>query len=370
MKVLPDQRYDCLQCGRSCQGWAVEVDPGTRGRLRDSPIELRVLQETGLTATLLPGDGRKVLMARREGACVYLDEKNLCRIHGEMGPGAKPLGCRQFPFLPVETPEGVSLGLSFYCTAVQQNYGRPLEEQSDELSALLQRLAPRRVGFEPLWLDEGVPLEWPEYLRLEAFLLEGLSGPDPAETPLAASLWGACQPGLQLDLARAALFDTAQELWDIRFMCLAILVASQEAPDPDSITAMAEDLKHDRPVTFARLGWSGRRSTIDAEFADLPEWVEQEIRRYLRALVFRKFLALDRPVLQNLVCLFMLPALLRCFTLVSRLSHGGELVREDYFRALSLVEKDLTHTRQGAEGTWASFARLYRETIALVARYV
>lgn len=372
MKFLPDQSYDCVQCGRSCQGWDVQVDLATRGRIRGSELELRVLQETGLETTLV-GD-RRVVMARRNDACIYLDGDNLCRIHGQMGAGAKPHGCRQFPFFLVETPEDTFVGLSFYCTAAHRNQGRPLEAHEADIEGLLRKVPARRVGFSPLTLEDGRELSWDDYLRLEETVRDGLSHDRP-ERVLSAAVWGACRAvnegaPLEIDLAAADFIDRSAEMFDARLLCLCVLVASREAASVEEAWAMTEAIKNDEVVTLARTGWTGRRSEVDALTADLPPWIDDEIRRYLRALVFRKFLALDRPVLQNLLALYMLPPLLRTYSVFCSLARRAPLDREDYYRAVSETEKDLSHTLQGREGTWATFSQLYRKTVELLRPYL
>lgn len=374
MKFLPDQNYDCVQCGRACrEGWDLLVDPATRGRLRGSELELRVMQEKGISETLV-AKGNQVVMACQEGQCVYLDERTLCRIHSEMGPSAKPLGCRQFPFFLVETPEDTYVGLSYYCTAAQQNVGRPLSVHQADLEALLRKKPARKVGFAPLVLDGSSELTWDEYLVLERYVWDGLAEGLP-ERVLASAVWGACckvsEGGpLVLDPGVSAVFDRSSELFDIRLMCLSILVASQEADTPEEAWPLTEAIRADEVVTLTRWGWSGRRTEIDALAGTLPSWLQDEIARYLRSLVFRKFLALDRTVLQNLLALYMLPPILRTYSIISSLSRGEPLSREDYYRALSFTEKDLSHTLQGKEGTWSSFARLYLETVRLLRPYV
>jgi hypothetical protein len=133
---------------------------------------------------------------------------------------------------------------------------------------------------------------------------------------------------------------------------------------------MTEAIKDDRQVHFPRFQWTGYRHEVDERFAGLPDWMEDEIGRYLRALVFRKYLALDRTVLQILIVLYMLPPFLKTYCIISSLNRGSGVEREDYYRALCFVEKAVSHTLQGSEGTWASFSRLYMETVRLLAAYL
>jgi len=73
---------------------------------------------------------------RRDGACGFLSDHNLCRIHEELGGDAKPLACRVFPFRfhPLEGRPLVTTSAS--CPTIVRNEGAPLVAQAREIAAL------------------------------------------------------------------------------------------------------------------------------------------------------------------------------------------------------------------------------------------
>lgn len=105
----------------------------------DRPAEKRI--EEMDVAHLLPSELRELppvidrpiepgrMLRKHGGACVFLDAENLCGIHRDFGYEKKPRICRDFPFRYVTTDRGVYTGLSFACTAVLANSGRPVVEQ-------------------------------------------------------------------------------------------------------------------------------------------------------------------------------------------------------------------------------------------------
>jgi Fe-S-cluster containining protein len=131
------------------------------------------------------------------GACPFLQpDDNLCRVHATLGPQAKPLTCRSFPFYFVGTPAGVRAATSHRCTC------RSIGDR--------QALEPERVRAELGVADGPLPLAWTapariavdaerdvsfaEWTAREARLLEKLN----AGTGLAALL-GAPFPSLRND---------------------------------------------------------------------------------------------------------------------------------------------------------------------------
>lgn len=99
-------RHRCTSCGGSCQGVRVRlVDPEEERRLLRAADSLRVPEAV---------DGG-FLRQTESGQCVFLDEEQLCRIHGALGAKAKPLICRQYPLVALLTEGGERLGLDPGC---------------------------------------------------------------------------------------------------------------------------------------------------------------------------------------------------------------------------------------------------------------
>jgi Fe-S-cluster containining protein len=79
-------------------------------------------------------------LAKGEGTrCIFLDSDDLCIIHKELGPDAKPNMCRQFPFLASHTWVDDRISVNYGCPSVQQQRGEPLADQADEITGLVPR---------------------------------------------------------------------------------------------------------------------------------------------------------------------------------------------------------------------------------------
>jgi Fe-S-cluster containining protein len=164
---LSSQGYACLQCGKSCHsGWRVWLEPASQQRLEQHPVTAE-LRRSGYEPLILRDDDLACIAHRPDGRCPYLTPSERCSVHQ-----TKPRTCLQFPYLLVETPSGCQVGLSFRCTAVQQNH------QGDWDLATLERLRSTgsypRVGFDPIPVRPGLTLNWDGYLLLERQLLERL----------------------------------------------------------------------------------------------------------------------------------------------------------------------------------------------------
>ncbi|MBI1826385.1 MAG: YkgJ family cysteine cluster protein [Planctomycetes bacterium] len=84
--------------------------------------------------------GRWLLNKRPDGACVFLDDQNRCRIHTRFGEARKPIACRMFPFSIRPVTGGWQASLRFDCPSVISSNGEPLWRHKSWLSDLAQRL--------------------------------------------------------------------------------------------------------------------------------------------------------------------------------------------------------------------------------------
>ncbi|MBI3927490.1 MAG: YkgJ family cysteine cluster protein [Armatimonadetes bacterium] len=331
--ILPvGQRFECADCDRCCRpDWNVEVDATARFRMRGSYLPLKVQQEKGIEP-FVEEDGLLRLGRHDDGACVFLEDK-LCAIHREHGARAKPRSCRQFPFLFRVTPAGIVVGTSFYCPSIRENTGRPIESYRQELEGLARELRLEETAPSEIALVEGRPFSWEGYLRLENLLLEAGS------LPLAAAVL------LRRFVETEDLFFPTevpspavdQMLWFLQ----AALVARLET---DEVEPFLNALLGDRPVTFKRLGWTGRLSELRAYRQQFRlDWLQPLRDRYLRALVERKFLLAHGPVLVNLLLMAVLPDILELYTCLSGLARRVESPEApDFTAALDIVELNLT----------------------------
>lgn len=369
LHFLAGQRFECTACAKCChgQGWSIAVDARSAGKLKGSLLELRVLQEREIPALVRDDEGNLVVN-KHEGACVFLRDDSLCGVHAEMGADVKPLGCRQFPFLFTQTPDGLVVGVSFFCSSIQRNSGQPLESYQAELEKLLKESRPTTVGRTPLVLRPGVKVTWEIYRALEAFLGDHLES-----DPLIAGrvVWALCRPhrleptsesiqellegSLEVDLRS----DPFLEWMEIYFA--KSLIGRLEG-GPEVIQALDQDL----PVRYKTADWEGTLSQVLAyageRHAHTIAWLAPEILRYQRSLLFNKMLAKERPVLENLLVFFLLPRVLEYYTFLRALARKAERPEpSDFWGALDLVEGHLvTHGRE-ASAMSQSFLRFYLE---------
>jgi Fe-S-cluster containining protein len=348
---LPDQGFDCMRCGECCRGgWGVGVEEGCRKRLEGSALLARL--EEGGPVLITAGLGHRA--AEREGHCAFLDERGLCSIQVEYGEGAKPQGCTRFPFLLLQTPEALLVGVSFCCPAVQLNHGRPLAEWKEWL---IEQAGPcPRVGFRPLQAGAGKTLEWSDYLRLEEELHRDVLESDPARA-LFRRLQGFCRGLKGSPLVGSGDLDPG--LLVLRPYSLAALIGTVEALTPEEAPALSRALLFGEEVHLHHFGWRGDPQFLLARLDQPgPPELEHETTRYLQALLFRKWPATERPVLYNLFLLALIPWLVRLYAWAvadARKAPAPEAC--DAHRALSWVDRRLLTHSSGLEPLLASLAQ-------------
>jgi Fe-S-cluster containining protein len=374
--ILPGQNYDCVRCAKGCgQAWRIHVDPYSERKVSGTALELRVIEQHGVSF-IKESEGSTLVARRPDGNCVFLGSDRLCTIHGELGVDAKPIGCRQFPFLIRPTPDGISVGVSFFCTAVQRNEGRPLEVHADEVREIMKGIAFKPIGDEPIPVYGAAVLHWPGYRAVERLLLKSIDESG-LQFGIGRMILAMCRLiTSQLPLEESDL-EAAVESTEAGFIerdsiirsqnefFVANLIGMLEAPSPEQRRGLTEALLERRLVSLPRFGWQGTAMEIETRREALQGRMDGEIERYLRALVHRKFLALERPLLANLTVLYLLPDLLRTYTALASLARGAdEADMDDYYRALDIVEIDLvTHVR-GLEKLYNAVAEAFFNQIA------
>ncbi len=377
---LSGQNYDCVRCAKGCGApWRIHVDPYSQRQVSGSPLELRVVQDYG--ASFVDDPTGPVVVARKPDCdCVFLGEDRLCSIHGEMGVEAKPIGCRQFPFLVRPTPDGISVGVSFFCTAVQRNEGRPLEVHSEEIREIMKGIRFMALGDEPIPVYGDRTVDWEGYKAIEASLLQAIDAHG-FQAGIGQVIWALSRliaRGESLDPVRVAEAVAAATPGQLEGdsvivsqneFLTAALVAMLESPSPEITRGMTEALlEGHEPVTFPRFGWTGLSLEIEFRRENMVgARLDTEIERYLRALVHRKFLGMERPLLANLAVLYLVPRVLRTYTAIASLARqAAEPEIADYYRALDVVEVDLvTHTK-GLDALYAALADSFFRQIAAV----
>ena len=125
------QRWSCHSCGDCCRSLVVHLFPGERSRLDAQGWE----EKLGVAPYVRLGR-QWALNKRDDGACVFLDARNLCRIHAESGESAKPIACRVFPFSLRRTERNWQASLRFDCPSASASRGDALHSQVQGLGAV------------------------------------------------------------------------------------------------------------------------------------------------------------------------------------------------------------------------------------------
>ncbi len=342
-----EQNYDCVQCGRSCKaGWDIAVEEPVRRQLEGHPLTLRVIQQHG--AALVEKKTGPVL--NMTPACGYLEPDLLCGIHRHIGVEAKPNICRLFPYILSSTPEGTYVGVSYSCTAVRQNSGRPLSVQGEEIAALLKSgTTVNVVGEDGLLVHASWFTQWSDYRNLEN------------------QIWRRAElVGMQAALAEA-LTGVARQVagW-------ARPRNTSPRPAPEELTgclpAAPELLARVRGEMWAQLSehslpeLEGVGATLGAlegvEPLDTPE-----VEKYLRHLVFRKQLVIHPTLLSNLCLLDFLPTFLALYGQGFARLRGRVMQDQDYWDALDVAEKFLVYHCRGLRPVYQRCARFLVEQL-------
>ncbi|HEX6736877.1 MAG TPA: hypothetical protein VF310_01260, partial [Vicinamibacteria bacterium] len=270
-------RYACRSSGACCTaGWAIPVEPETEQGLRrgwaDGRLRVagaRAVEDLLRPAGGLPEGARVLLRHDQRGQCAFFEPRagNLCAIHRQLGHGALPVACRQFPRVALLAPDAVHITLSHFCpTAAELLF-------ADGPCAIVEDppAFPRAAEYEgldaraalPPLLRPGVLLGWDAHREWETHavvtLAEEALSPEAALDRLQA----------QAEAARAWRVEDGAFLPFLR----AVLSAAAEEP-------AAEPAGFDDAVAAWRLA----RGAIPPELtapAELPPGVAEADRRLL-----------------------------------------------------------------------------------------
>ncbi|MBT9583107.1 YkgJ family cysteine cluster protein [bacterium] len=309
--VFPQQRYACIQCGKSCGQWRIWVEPSLLDSLRQHPLALR-LEVAGQSYLEVEEGGLHRLGFDQQGRCFFLQDQHLCGLHASTGWQSKPRACRQFPFFLVETPEGVQVGLSFRCAAVQRDHGVEWSEHQHDLSQLLASGNYPKVGFDPAPVGRR-SLTWSTYMQWEQDWRECLQ----SGQSLAAAVYARLQPLLDLLLDLNSFLALLEQ-------SSASAVAWLEG-DASIAEALNEECAYVSP----------RRGPVSAVAEPFRVTPGETFARYLGHVLERKSLWLGRSFLGRLLLVLV----------GERLLHYYANSFQDLGAALDLVEGEwLAHS--------------------------
>jgi lysine-N-methylase len=184
------QNWSCHSCGGCCRQHLIEITEEERQRI----AEQRWTAADGIPAdqpTVVwfagpPWKKRYRLAHRADGACVFLNEQGLCRIHAKFGEPAKPLPCQLYPYAFHPGGRKVAVSLRFSCPSVVANRGKPVEQQRDALKSLAAQVVPAHAEtIGPPRISPQTRVDWSDFQRFVQALDEVLAQ---SETSLTSRL--------------------------------------------------------------------------------------------------------------------------------------------------------------------------------------
>lgn len=154
--IDPSVKFSCSACALCCQQpWHTTIEPEKLPAIDalDWGAEFPALAGKALYRTVRENGKAVHHLAKGEGTrCIFLDTDNLCIIHKKLGFDAKPHMCKQFPFIPARAWDADYVSANYGCKAVQEQSGRPMTEQAEEVAATVP------ISHRPANGDAPIPL--------------------------------------------------------------------------------------------------------------------------------------------------------------------------------------------------------------------
>ena len=240
LKLPVVQNWSCHNCSGCCRQHLIEVTEEERQRIEKQswgpedgiPEDQPVLERhsgRGSRATFR-------LAHQPDGACVFLREDGLCRIHAKYGEAAKPLPCRIYPYTFQPAGPKVAVSLRFSCPSVVRNAGQPVEQQEAELNRIAKLVVPSDIRDDPPPLiHSSERLDWADTLLFVEILDRFLISEEPLSKQLSVvNRWN--------ELIQQSSFEQIRGPRLREFLELIAEAASaevSESPAPDEPTSMA-----------------------------------------------------------------------------------------------------------------------------------
>ena len=169
MLPVATQRYSCHGCGNCCRDFTVQLREADLAKLRAQGWE----EKLGMPVTV-EFRGTTYLRQRDDGACVFLMDDGLCRIHKDHGFAEKPIACQLFPFVLVPDDVRTHVGISFACQSVRENKGAELRSHLHEVDRMSRGVPETRVATYSAMLADALSAKEGELdalrLALDRFL--------------------------------------------------------------------------------------------------------------------------------------------------------------------------------------------------------
>lgn len=136
-------RFACTDCGDCCvKPWRVPVEEGKIQTIHDfdwGAAHPDLANRTIIQSTPSPTGTQHVLSKSDDGSCIFYDRgKRHCILHAELGFGAKPHICQQYPFMAAPAPDGDRIYALFSCPAIRLGRGPPLSDKRDAIRRIVK----------------------------------------------------------------------------------------------------------------------------------------------------------------------------------------------------------------------------------------
>lgn len=155
------QNWSCHNCGGCCREHLIEITEDEKRRIEQQNWTAADGIASDQPLVVSHGRGRYRLAHQADGACVFLNEQGLCRIHAKFGEPAKPLACRVYPYAFHPVDRSLTVSLRFSCPSVVQNLGARVADQKGDLEQLAALVtATSRKEFEPPAVHGEQRLSW------------------------------------------------------------------------------------------------------------------------------------------------------------------------------------------------------------------
>ncbi len=242
--LLPvaSQRYSCHGCGNCCRDFTVQLRESDLAKLDAQKWNERLGEEVTVEFR-----GTRYLKQRADGACVFLMDDGLCRVHKEFGFAEKPIACQLFPFVLVPDDRRTTVGISFACTSVRENKGAELRSHLSEIDRMSRAVPQTRIATYSAMLADALSAKEGELDALASVLDAYLSREDIVMRDRFEGL-----AFLAASLGRATLKDVRAT----RFRELITLLASALPAELTHLplpAALAKQQRLLRQASYARL---------------------------------------------------------------------------------------------------------------------
>jgi len=376
------QNWSCHNCGGCCKQHAIEITQAEFERIAQQGWRGQPGFEVGQPIFVWhagPVWNRRYRLANRDdGACVFLDEQGLCRIHSKFGEAAKPLACRVYPYALHPAGKSVSVSLRFSCPSVVANRGRRLVDSQKDLREIERLVVPEHAdNTPPPALTATDTLDWKETLTFVNALDETFASSQGQfiQKLMHALYWVGLVGQSKFDKIRGSRINDYLEV--IQNVALDEVPGESKGLEPPTklgrlnFRLLAGQYARKDTSIEARAGWRGRFKLLGAAwrlmrgkglipqlqpqfqsvpfqvleepFGGLPSGAEELLTRYfrvkIRGLHFFGAAYYDIPFVEGFQSLAMIvPSILWIARWRAATAGRRELTLEDLQQALSIAD--------------------------------